>query len=225
MIFQHILKLAMTISSKHFISLCFLIMFLTVMQGQETWELVKEKQGIKVFTRQNEAKLFKEFKSIMQIKAEMSDFLAVLYDVEGLPKWAYNITESRLLNRPDPYNQTYYAIAKAPWPYKNRDGVYHNKISWDEHQKVLTIEIEFLEDTVEIYENLVRMDGYGFWMAKEIGDGELEITFQMQVDPGGAIKAWIANMFVSDSPYFTMKGLRDVIKEKEYQGHSYELLK
>lgn len=215
----------MKISVKSFIGLWFLLMFPTMMQGQETWELVKEKQGIKVFARQNDGMSFKEFKSIMQIKAEMSDFLAVLYDVEGLPQWGHNITESRLLSKPDPFNQTYYAIAKAPWPYKNRDGIYHNRISWDDNQKVLTIDIEMLDDPIEVDEDLVRMEGYGFWMAKEVAEGELEITFQMQIDPGGTIKAWIANMFVSDSPYFTMKGLREVIKDKKYQEHSYELLK
>lgn len=211
-------------SSKHFICLCFWLMFLYTVHGQERWELVKDKQGIKVFTRLNEDRSFKEFKSIMQIKAEMSDFLAVLYDVQALPQWGHNITESRLLNRPDPFRQIYYAIAKAPWPYKNRDGVYQNIIQWEGQEKVLTIEIELLEDVIEINDDLVRMEGYGFWMAKEIAEGELEITFQMQIDPGGAIKAWMANMFVSDSPYFTMKGLRKVMKEEKYQGHNYELL-
>ena len=46
----------------------------------------------------------------------------------------------------------------------------------------------------------------------------------MQVDPGGSIKAWMANMFVTDSPYHTMQGLREIIQKKKYKGFSYDFL-
>jgi len=221
----NILKSPMIKTYKYLLSLCFLILVMTQVHGQEQWELVKEKQGIKVFSRSNDSLLFKEFKATMQIRAEISDFLAVIYDVEGLPQWGHNIIESKMLDKPDPLNQTYYAVAKAPWPYKNRDGVYKNSISWDPNMKALTVAIDMPNDLIEMNEDFVRMDGYGYWKAREISSDQLEITFQMQVDPGGAIKAWVANMFVTDSPYFTMKGLREVIQDKKYQGHSYEFLK
>ena len=160
----------------------------------------------------------------MRIEARVNEFLAVLYDVEGLSDWGYNLKESKLLNRPDDMTQTYYAVAKAPWPYKDRDGIYLNQISWDNKAKVLLVDIEMLEQNVEVSGDYVRMDGYGYWQVKEVSASEVEVIFQMQVDPGGSIKAWIANMFVSDSPYHTMLGLRDVLQKKKYHGKSYDFL-
>lgn len=221
---QNILKLKLMKPSKHFLSLCFLLLLQFQVVGQEPWELIKDKEGIQVFTRVNTVSSFKEFKATMRIEAGVNEFLAVLYDVEVLSDWAYNIKESKLLHRPDDMSQTYYAVAKAPWPYKNRDGIYFNQISWDKEAKLLLVDIDMLEQDVEVSEDYVRMDGYGYWQVKEVSASEVEVIFQMQVDPGGSIKAWMANMFVSDSPYHTMLGLRDVLQKKKYHGKSYDFL-
>ena len=192
--------------------------------GQDPWDMVKDKNGVKVFTRVNTVSSFKEFKAVMRIEGEVNQFLAVLYDIDGLTDWAYNIKESKLLDRPDQLRQTYYAVAKAPWPYKDRDGIYLNQISWNKETKTLMVDIEMLQQDIEINDNYVRMDGYGYWQIKEVSSDTIEVVFQMQVDPGGAIKAWMANMFVTDSPYQTLLGLRDVIKKKKYLGKSYRFL-
>lgn len=192
--------------------------------GQEQWELIKDKEGVQVFTRANTVSSFKEFKASMQIEAEVNEFLAVLYDVEGLADWAYNIKESKLLNRPDDLSQTYYAVAKAPWPYKDRDGIYENRINWNKESKTLMVRIDMLEDDIELRDDYIRMDGYGYWQVRIISEGKVEVIFQMQVDPGGSIKPWMANMFVTDSPYHTMKGLRDIIEKKKYKGITYNFL-
>ena len=118
----------------------------------------------------------------------------------------------------------YYAVAKAPWPYKDRDGIYVNKISWDTKTKTLLVKIDLLDNGMFADNDYVRMDGYGFWEIVELPSGEIEVDFQMQIDPGGSIKAWVANMFVSDSPFYTLKGLREALKDEKYHGKTYDML-
>lgn len=194
------------------------------LHAQESWDLVKENEGVKVYTRTNEVMSFKEFKASMIVKAKIEDFVSVLFDVDGLSSWGYNISEAKLLERPNDTIQIYYAVAKAPWPYKDRDGIYKNTLNWDKSNRSLTVEIELLEDERELNKSFVRMDGYGFWRVKEVSANELKIDFQMQVDPGGSIKAWLANMFVTDSPFQTMTGIRDAMNLKKYQGKSFKFL-
>jgi hypothetical protein len=194
------------------------------LQAQESWDLVKENDGVKVYTRTNEVMSFKEFKATMTMKAKVEDFVSVLIDVDGLTSWGHNISDAKLLERPNDTIQIYYAVAKAPWPYKDRDGIYKNTFNWDKNSRSLTVEIELLEDERELSKNFVRMGGYGFWRVKEISANELKIDFQMQVDPGGSIKAWLANMFVTDSPFETMTGIREAMSQKKYQGNSFEFL-
>ena len=201
------------------VMLCF-----TTLYGQESWELAKDNDGVKVYTRTNKVMSFKEFKASMTVEAKVEDFVSVLFDVGGLTSWGYNISEARLLERPNDTIQIYYAVAKAPWPYKNRDGIYKNILSWDKNNSSLTVEIQMIDDRLEPNDKFVRMDGYGFWKVKEISQSELEIDFQMQVDPGGSIKAWMANMFVTDSPFQTMTGIREAMNQKKYQGKSFDFL-
>lgn len=204
--------------------LSFFLLLNVAVRGQEPWNMVKEAEGIKVFTRLNEVMSFKEFKASMVVKGQVNDFVSVLYDVKGLASWGHNIEEARLLERPLDTIQIYYAVAKAPWPYKNRDGIYKNVFSWDALNQALTVHITMLDKEMDPNKKYVRMAGYGHWKAKKISETELRIDFQMQVDPGGSIKAWMANMFVTDSPFYTMEGMRKAMRLKKYQGKSYTFL-
>ena len=192
--------------------------------AQQQWELIKNKEGIEVYTRTNNVMSFKEFRGKMIINSRVSDFMSVLYDVEGLVSWGYNLTIARLLERRADSVQIYYAVAKSPWPYKDRDGVYLNKFSWDEQTKTLLVDIELLEEPIEAEGNFVRIGGYGSWKVKELSSEEIEIVFQMQIDPRGSIKAWMANMFASDTPFYTLKGLKEALKMEKYKGKTYPLL-
>jgi hypothetical protein len=212
--------------SNNFRYIFFLALFLNVIgasQAQDNWNEVKDKDGIKVFTRTNTVMSFKEFKATMIISGKVNDVLSVLFDVEGLTTWGYNILKSELIERTGDSLQIYYAVAKAPWPYKDRDGIYSNKMIWDKELKTLLVEIDLLEKDMYADNDFVRMDGYGFWKIKERLSGEIEIDFQMQINPGGSIKAWVANMFVSDSPFYTMQKLREALKNEKYQGKTYDI--
>lgn len=202
-----------------------LLLISSVGVAQDDWEFIRDKEGIKVYTRLNEGRSFKEFKSTMVINAELTSFLAVLQDVEALGDWGHNVKKVNLIRRSSDTLQVYYAEAKAPFPYKNRDGVYLNRFIWDKNSQTLVVEIEILDEAVDRDEELVRMSGYGSWIVSVLPDNTLNVIFQMQMDPGGSIPAWMANMFAGDSPYQTMKGMRKVINKKEYQGKQFPLLK
>lgn len=193
--------------------------------AQEDWKQIREKEGIMVFTRSNPDIDFKEFRSSMIVDGTLDQFLSVLYDIEGLSSWGYNVKRASLVSRESDTLQVYYAEAKAPFPYKNRDGVYLNRFKWNSSERKLQVEIEMPEDLIPEKDNLVRMEGYGSWKVNDIGGGKLEITFQMQIDPGGSIPAWMANMFAGDTPYQTLLGLREAMQEMKYQGKSYDFIR
>ena len=53
----------------------------------------------------------------------------------------------------------------------------------------------------------------------------LDITFSMQVDPGGSLPGWVANIFVDTTPYSTMTELRKVMDDKKYQNKKFSFIK
>lgn len=203
--------------------LLFVFMFQNV-TSQQDWELVKDESGIKVYTKPVSTSNFKAFKSTMIIEESVQAFLSVLYDVDNITTWAYKLKDAELLKRSGDSLQIYYAVVKMPFPYENRDGVYLNTFKWDSKTKSLHVEIELLENYMAAKKAAVRISGNGYWKAQVLTSGKLEITFKMQVDPGGGIPAWMANIFADDSPYYTMLELRKVIKNKKYQDKTMGLI-
>lgn len=212
------------VTNKYILFLFLLIYQNFVVNAQENWEPQKRSDGIEILTKNVENSNFKTFKANMVINSSVDAFVAVLNDVEGLTEWAYKTTHASLMERSGDTLQKYYSIAKAPFPYRDRDGVYLNKFRWHSNTNTLVVEIEILEDAVDSNEKLVRLKGKGYWKVIVLPSNKIDITFQMQILPGGNIPAWMANIFVEDSPFFTMSKLRAIIKNKKYQEKKYAFI-
>ena len=202
-----------SITSAIFLFLCVNLAF----TQQEPWKKIRDKEGIEVFNRSGENSDFKEFRSHAIVEGDLDAFLAVLYDVKSLENWGHKISEARLIRREADSLQVYYAVAKAPFPYKDRDGVYLNRFSWDPDASTLTVEIRLVEGVVPEQEDRVRLKGYGHWQVRVLPSDRLDILFQMQMDPGGNIPPWLSNMFSGDTPYYTMKGMREALQLEKYR--------
>ncbi len=212
------------LSNKYILFLFLLIYqnFLTV--AQEKWELKKSSDGIEIFTKKIDNSNFKAFKANMVIDNSVHEFVALLKDVESLTKWAYKTILTSLLDKSGDTIQKYYSIARAPFPYKDRDGIYINIFKWYPNTNTLFVEIKIVDEDVNSKGKFVRLKGKGYWKVIVLPSNKIDITFQMQIDPGGNVPAWMANIFVEDSPFFTMTKLREEIKNKKYQGKKYDFM-
>jgi hypothetical protein len=121
--------------------------------------------------------------------------------------------------------QIYYTEATAPFPFSNRDGIYKNLYRWKKDKQILWVEIQLLPDYLPENTGLVRVIGQGFWEVKVAATGKLDITFQMQVDPGGNIPAWLANLFTDETPYQSLFKLREFIKKEKYQEQNFDFIR
>ncbi len=191
--------------------------------AQEEWKLEKDESGIKVYTRPVTSSSFKAFKSTMTVDESVEAFLSVLYDLDGMKTWAYQVKDAALLKKSGDTLQIYYAEVAVPFPYTNRDGVYSNSFKWNADTKTLYVEITLLDNYKGAKEGLVRISGKGYWKAQVLPSGKIEITFEMAVNPGGGIPGWMANLFAADSPYYTMLELQKVIKKEKYQNKKFGL--
>jgi hypothetical protein len=203
-----------------------LLFFLVSLFAQDGWELVKDKDGIKVYTRKAENIDFKEFKGTVTIDQSVSSFLAVISDVENLTEWVYSIVKAKKLRQTGDTLLIYYAESKVPWPFDNRDAVYEEKVSWDNTNRILMVNINCLPEYTKPKDGIVRIPfAKGFWRVEELENHHIKVTFRMLVDPGGTIPAWLANAFVVDSPFETLKGLTEVIGKSSYQNKAYGFIK
>ncbi|GGG58135.1 cyclase [Bizionia arctica] len=194
-------------------------------QMQDGWSLQKDASGIKVYTKEAGDSGYKPFKATVLLDNTVEEFASVMYDVDGLLDWGYKIKTAWLFERSGDSLQIYYAEAKAPFPYKNRDGIYKNVFQWNSKTKTLLVKINLLENYKVVDPDLVAIKGHGYWSATQLNSGKLEVTFMMEVNPGGEIPAWMANMVVDDSPYYTLLNLREAINKPKYKNKKYSFIK
>jgi carbon monoxide dehydrogenase subunit G len=190
--------------------LAFLVTF--NISAQEDWNLVKEKAGIKVYTKTEPGSEYKAFKAEMQVSCKIENILEVLKNMKSLNNWVVNCKGVELL-KTEVNNQFYYIETSLPWPFINRDMVYHFQYIQIDSQQVRVI-VTGIPEYIQVREGIVRMvktDGY--WLLTSKSLGHTDVTYQMHVEPGGSIPAWLANTFIENVPFSTFKELRNIVQK------------
>ncbi len=215
----------MLINSTKYLIILFVLLFQNPqLYSQEQWKLSKEGDGVKIFTKKFKNFDFKSFRANMIIDGSVHDFIGALSDIEGFMYWGDKIKSTNLLEKSGDTLQIYYSVVKVPFPYKNRDGIYLNKFKWAHQTKTLFVDIDILYDYLEIEEKFERVKGDGHWEIIELPSNKIDITFQMQLDPGGNIPSWIANIFIDDSPFRSMIRLKEIIESGKYENRHYNFV-
>ena len=190
---------------------------------EEGWELAKDANGIRVYTRSPgrrsiEGIAVNEFKAITTVDAPLSAIVAVFMDVPSYPKWLSNCMAAEVLERNAPGKCKYHLESKAPFPFDNRDLVQQLSIQQNPDTKVVRVQLENLPAFIDTLDGMVRMPvAEGFWALKPLSAQQVELTFQYRFDPGGNIPAWAVNLFLVKSPYETLTNLRERLKEEKYR--------
>ncbi|MDB0533553.1 START domain-containing protein [Ralstonia solanacearum] len=173
--------------------------------------MAKESEGIKVYVRTVEGSPLREFRGEVQIKATPGDVVKVLRDANAFRQWMPDVAASELLKATDT-DQYHYLDNKAPWPVSNRDGIYHFTYA-KAGDGAVTVCVEAVPGYLPQREGKVRIpQAQGQWKLVPSTDG-VSVTYQMHASPGGAIPNWLANQTVVDTPYGTLKALRNHLQD------------
>lgn len=177
------------------------------------WNLSKDKEGIKVFESAMGNSNFKRIKVECILDGSIDKLVAVLTDVAHHKDWIYNNKDAYLLKKINPDEFYYYTETYLPWPMSNRDAVAHIKIVRDSLNRFLDV-IEVGEPKYMPEKNgIVRVPKFSInWHVTVPATNRLGVTYILEVEPGGSVPAWLANMFVDKGPYESFKKLEEILK-------------
>ncbi len=182
------------------------------------WHLKKVDKGITVYTRESENSGFEELKAITHLKTSVSSIVALLYDFEAYPAWVYKCGKSGTLKIISEKELIHYQTIMAPWPVDNRDFVVNIKIHQNKKTKVITINSYAMGNYIPVFPGYVRIMKFdGSWVITPQNDGTVEIEYQLLVDPGGYVPAWVVNMVVIEGPFETMTNIKERVFRNKYQ--------
>jgi hypothetical protein len=196
-----------------------------VSYAQQNWTLKTNKDGIAIYTKTIENSNYKGIKVKCALPATLSQFVAVIMDVNTATEWLYATKSSSLLKQVSPAEVYYYSEVGLPWPLSNRDFVCHLTASQDPNSKVVTIDGPVVPNYIPQKEGIVRVThSSGKWVITPAGN-MVNIEYTLEADPGGSIPAWLVNLFVTKGPMESFKKLKTQINQPQYKRAQYAFIK
>jgi hypothetical protein len=191
-----------------------------------TWNLVRTKDNIEVYTRMSDDDKLKEIKINGRIKSSLSEVILALEDVEAQKEWVLRTIDARLLDSHAIGHLIYYVSTDMPFPIQDRDLVVEYIRSQDPKTKVITTISKALPSFIDEAEGFIRIPLFDSkYVLTPKKDGWIEMVYFMQIDPGGALPLWLVNMAVARGPLNSIESLYELIYSKRYKGKSAEGIK
>jgi len=181
---------------------------LTLADGNE-WELRKDKNGIKVYTRSYANSGILEYKAETTATTEISNLIRVINDVENFPAWVANCESARVIENINDSLRIDYYKTDVPWPLDDRDIALEVRTVTNTEKHYETI-MNAVPKAIPEEEDIVRIKkAKGKWILKKNDKNAIEITYQFYGDPEGNIPSWIINLFIVSGPYKTLSHLKE----------------
>ncbi len=194
---------------KYTFSILFILLLANHLFAQP-WNFVKEKDGIKVYTRVETNSTLKSFKGEVTFHAATEKICSMLGNPHNRDWWDKAMTGIKMLGYEENRYVQYYLVYTMPWPLVDRDLVAETKMVSDPVSGVHTFTAQPLPNAVPDKQNLVRIRNYRqTWTVQPVEGGDVHVSLEGFIDPGGNIPAWFYNMVVAETPMRAIHSLRE----------------
>lgn len=204
----------------------YLILFLlTYTLLASPWHLDKEKNGIKVFTREVKGSDFLEFKGVVEVNASVDAVVAFLYDIPRTAEWIHDCDFGMTLEEVSFENNYIYQTFDLPFPVSNRSLILHSILTYTkEGARLDSMAASDFCDSRETKrcrrvkkEKMLQITkSKGSYRLIVEGKNKTKIIWQLHTEPGGYIPTWLANAMVLDLPFYSLDKLREMVREPRY---------
>lgn len=189
------------------------LVFPKVLPAQD-WEFVKEKDGIKIYTRIEEGKSLKSYKGVTDIKAPAEKVFNLIEDVYHTEWWDKNFKEIRVLSYQKYRKAQYYLVYDLPWPVNDRDLCVDVTVTRDSGRGGGKITSFPLKGVVPERTDMIRIKEYlQTWTVEPMGKDMSHVVLEGYLDPAGTIPDWVTNMLIVDSPVQVMTAIRQRVEK------------
>ncbi len=188
--------------------LCGLTVLLATATAQaEDWKVAKEEDGIKVSLSEVAGSKYKAYQGVTVMKTTMAKLQALQEDVSAACAWIHECKSQELLKHEGDQSWTYTQF-NTPWPVTPRDSVLQ-VTTVKGADGSLTRNLKGVPTYMPEKKGFVRVTQVeGFWKFTPKDAGQVEVIYQVHTEPGGDVPSWLANKFVVDAPFNTLKALK-----------------
>ncbi|NNA92828.1 START domain-containing protein [Pseudomonas gessardii] len=175
--------------------------------AQAAWEVKKDEDGIKVSLNEVAGSKYKAYQGTTLINAPLTKVRALQEDVAGACAWIHECKSQKLVDQKGDESWTYTQF-NAPFPVTDRDSYIHvtTTVGGDGSVTRKLQGVPTYKPEEKGYVRVAKVDG--FWKLVPKGPNQTEVTYQVHTEPGGSVPSVLANKFVVDAPFNTLKALK-----------------
>ena len=179
----------------------------------QSWNFIKEKDGVKIYTRTPENTSFKCYKGETVFHATMEQLSQYIGNVENRSWWDKTVSEVKVIEAQFGKHAIYYIVYDVPWPMSDRDLCAEVFITNDSIKGIKVVSAKPKEGIVPERKGIVRIKNYWQkWTLTTIGKNSVHAVLEGFVDPGGSIPSWLYNMVIVDTPIKVITGVRQRVE-------------
>jgi START domain len=192
-----------------------------IAMADEGWALIRDSDGITVFTRHIEGSPIKELMAVGKMKTAVSRLVEIQFDVAGQTRWVPLCNSARLVKKVSDSQFQLYRKIDNPWPVADRDYVVDVELQMNQETGAAQVEYQEVLGVVPAQKCCVRMERLrGYWKFVPLENGLVEVTYRMHLLPGGGSPAAFVNMSMATIGTNTFKALSEYVQELERQSPS-----
>lgn len=186
--------------------------------AQNTWQLKKDQDGIRVYSRGNGNSPCDDLRVETILTGKLSSLATLLLDIGNYPEWSFNNEKTYVLKTISPAELYFYSLIHSPWPASDRDLAIHLRIRQDSATRDLHVNADEIADYIPQKKGIVRVPlSAESWTVSPLTGDRLKVTYELRLDPGASAPAWLINMFSVKGPYETFLHLREQLKKEKYR--------
>jgi len=187
------------------------------------WEKITESDGIIVYARTTSKSSVYEIRAMGIVNAPVAVLEAVIRDDDAKIEYGERGTEAFRVDIPalESSKDTYYIYIKIgmPWPFYDRDGVARVRYMIDQATGALLVQVQNISTDFKREDHFVlRVPiAEAKWILTPLGENKTEMVYQILVDPGGYIPAFLVNMYSKDMAIKTIEDIRKFVRTDRYK--------
>lgn len=192
----------------------FFMLILSTAAFAQSWDFIKEKDGIKIYTRKVPGMSLKAFRGVADIHAPVAQVYNLIGNVKNVDWWDKNVKEIKVIFYEKESRSQYYLVYDSPWPVADRDLCVDATITTDPATGVRRVHAKPLTGIIPERSGLVRIKDYWqTWLVEPVGKDMVHVELEGYVDPGGSVPDWIYNMVITETPLKIMRGIKQRLEK------------
>ena|GEM_PF-908147 len=184
----------------------------------DEWTLIADEDGIQTYEKTKEDEGMVVFRGETVIPAYLPKIATILNDLSRRKEWIDSLVETRVIEQKNIFDREEYNHTKVPWPFEDRDFVYHARVRVNRTPPTMLITMQSVVDPREPeHDGLVRGRLiYSYYYLKQIeGVRATKVVVEMAVDPAGAIPKWLVRLSQKKWPFNTLGSLKKVAERED----------